>query len=48
MSTDNNGVVTVELPEGVYEAKVEYGFNKVCELKQNAEILFAEPKKRWC
>jgi hypothetical protein len=48
MSTDNNGAVTVEFPEGVYEAKVEeYGLNKVCELKQNAEILFTEPKKRW-
>lgn len=48
MKTDNNGNVTAELPEGVYEAKVEeYGLNKVCELTQNAEMLFIEPKKHW-
>jgi hypothetical protein len=48
ISTDNNGAVTIQLPEGVYEARVEeYGLNKVCELKQNAEILFIEPKKPW-
>jgi hypothetical protein len=48
VNTDNNGVVTAELPEGVYEAKVEkYALNKACELNQNSEILFAEPKKHW-
>ena len=48
MSTDNNGNVTAELPEGDYEAKVErYGLNQVCELIQNLEILFIEPKKLW-
>jgi 5-hydroxyisourate hydrolase-like protein (transthyretin family) len=48
VDTDNNGNVTAELPEGVYEAKVEeYGLSEVCELAHNVEILFAEPKKRW-
>ena len=48
MDTDNNGNVTAELPEGVYEAKVEeYGLSEVCELTHNVEIRFAEPKKRW-
>jgi hypothetical protein len=48
MNTDNNGNVSAELPEGVYEAKVEpYGLNNVCDLTQNAEILFIEPKKHW-
>jgi len=48
MNTDNTGKVTAELPEGVYEAKVEkYGLSKVCELKQNDEVLFVEPKKHW-
>jgi hypothetical protein len=48
MNTDNNGNVTAELTEGVYEVKVEkYGLNKVCELTQNDEVLFIEPKKHW-
>jgi hypothetical protein len=48
MNTDNNGTVTTELQEGVYEAKVEkYGLSEVWELKKNAEVLFFEPKKRW-
>ena len=48
MSTDNNGNLSAELPEGVYEAKVElYGLSHVCDLTQNAEILFIEPKKHW-
>jgi hypothetical protein len=48
MNTDNEGKVTAELPEGVYEAKVEkYGLSKICELKQNVEVLFIEPKKHW-
>ena len=48
VDTDNNGNVTAELPEGVYEAKVEeYGLSEVCELTHNVEILFAEPKKHW-
>jgi hypothetical protein len=48
MNTDNNGNVTAELPEGVYEAKVEkFGLSKLCELKQNDEILFIEPQLHW-
>lgn len=48
MNTDNNGVVTAELPEGTYEARVEsYGFNQVCELTQNVDVLVVEPKKHW-
>ena len=48
MTTSNNGAVTVEFPEGVYEVKVEgYDLNKVCELTHNLEILFIEPKKHW-
>ena len=48
MNTDSNGNVTMELPIGVYEAKVEkYGLSKICELTQNVEVLFFEPKKHW-
>jgi hypothetical protein len=48
VNTDNNGNLTAELAEGVYEAKVEkYGLNKVFELTQNSEVLFIEPKKHW-
>ena len=48
VNTDNNGNVTAELPEGVYEVIVEeYGLSEICELTHNVEILFAEPKKRW-
>jgi hypothetical protein len=48
MTTSNNGAVTVEFPEGVYEVKVEgYDLNQVCELTHNLEILFIEPKKHW-
>jgi hypothetical protein len=48
MNTDNNGNVSAELPEGVYEANVElYGLNNVCDLTQNTEILLVEPKKHW-
>ena len=48
MDTNNNGEVTAELPEGVYQSKVEkYGFTKVCDLKQNDEAVFIEPKKHW-
>lgn len=48
MNTDSNGKVTAELPVGVYEAKVEkYGLSKVCELTQNVDAVFFEPKKRW-
>jgi hypothetical protein len=47
-NTDITGSVKAELPEGVYEAKVEaFGLNQVCELTQNLEALFIEPKKRW-
>jgi hypothetical protein len=48
MNTDNNGNVNAELPEGVYEVNVEkYGLSKVCELTQNVEALFIEPKLHW-
>ena len=48
MNTDNDGKVTAELTGGVYETKVEkYGLTKVCELKQNVEVLFIKPKKHW-
>jgi hypothetical protein len=48
MNTDNNGTVTVELAEGSYEVEEEkFGFNKVFDLTQNAEVLFIEPKKHW-
>jgi 5-hydroxyisourate hydrolase-like protein (transthyretin family) len=48
MNTDNNGAVTVQLPVGTYEAEIEkYGFNRVCELTQNVEVLVIEPKKHW-
>jgi hypothetical protein len=47
-NTDNNGDVTVDLPEDIYEATVEkYGLTKVCELTKNTEVLFVEPKKHW-
>ena len=45
--TDDNGNVTAEFAEGVYEIHVENFGLKVCELRQNAEILFVEPKKHW-
>ncbi len=48
MNTDNNGNVTAEFPEGSYEVIVEkYGLSKVCELTQNVEAFFVEPKKHW-
>jgi hypothetical protein len=41
MNTVNNGTVPTELPEGVYEAKVEkYGLSEVCELTKNPEVFF--------
>jgi len=47
-TTSSNGSVIVEFPEGIYEVIVnEYGLNQVCELTQNLEILFIEPKKHW-
>ena len=48
MISDNKGNVTAELAMGFYEVKVEkYGLSKVCELTQNDEVLFIEPKKHW-
>ena len=48
MNTDDDGNVNAELPEGVYEVKVEkYGLDEVCELKRNEEVVFVEPKKHW-
>jgi hypothetical protein len=48
MNTDDNGNITGELAEGVYEGRVEkYGLSKVFELTQNYEVLFIEPKKHW-
>jgi hypothetical protein len=47
-NTDNNGDVTIDLPEGIYEAIIEkYGLTKICELTKNVEVLFVEPKKHW-
>ena len=47
-NTDDCGKVTVELPAGTYEIKVEkYCFTKACDLKQNDEVVFIEPKKQW-
>jgi hypothetical protein len=47
-STDNEGIVTAELVAGSYEFKLEaYGLSEICELTQNKEILFIEPKKHW-
>jgi formylglycine-generating enzyme required for sulfatase activity len=45
--TDDNGNITDGFAEGVYEIHVENFGIKVCELWQNAEILFVEPKKHW-
>jgi hypothetical protein len=48
VSTDNNGNVSAELLEGVYEVNVGlYGLSNICDLTRNAEILFVEPKKHW-
>ena len=47
-TTTNSGTATAELVKGFYEVEVEkFGSNKVCELTQNEEILFIEPKKHW-
>jgi 5-hydroxyisourate hydrolase-like protein (transthyretin family) len=47
-NTDNNGNVTAELSEGLYEVKVEkFGLNKSCKLTQNDEVLCIESKKHW-
>ncbi len=46
MNADNNGVITAELPKGVYEAKVEkYGLNKVFELTKNAKFFLLNQKR---
>jgi hypothetical protein len=48
INTDNNGTVTAEVPEGVYEATAEKcGLTKICKLTKNAEVLLVEPKKHW-
>jgi hypothetical protein len=47
-STDNEGIVTTELAAGSYEVRLEaYGLSEICELTQNTEIRFIEPKKHW-
>jgi hypothetical protein len=47
-NTDGEGKVTAEIAEGSYEVIVEkYGLIKACELTQNTEVLFVEPKKHW-
>jgi hypothetical protein len=47
-STDNEGIVTAEVAAGSYEVKLEaYGLSEICELTQNKEIRFIEPKKHW-
>jgi hypothetical protein len=48
MNTDDNGLISAELTEDIYEAKVEqYGLSKICELTQNVEVRFVEPKNHW-
>ncbi len=44
---DDNGNLTVELVEGVYEIHAQNLGLKVCDFKQDAEVLFVEPKKHW-
>jgi hypothetical protein len=47
-STNNEGIVTAELAPGSYEVNLEaYGLREICQLDQNEEILFIEPKKHW-
>lgn len=47
-STDNEGIVTAEVAAGSYEVKLEaFGLSEICDLTQNKEILFIEPKKHW-
>jgi len=47
-NSDATGSVTSELAEGSYEFVVEkFGSTKVCELKQNESVIFAESKKHW-
>jgi hypothetical protein len=47
-STDKEGIVTAALVAGSYEVNLEaYGLSQICELTQNKELLFIEPKKHW-
>jgi hypothetical protein len=47
-STGNEGIVSSALVAGTYEVKLEaYGLSQICELTQNKELLFIEPKKHW-
>ncbi len=48
LNSDAAGIVTSKLAIGSYEVVVEkFGLTKVCELKQNESLLFAESKKHW-
>lgn len=48
MNSDNEGNVTAALAEGSYEIQVEkFGLREVCELTQNGQVVFVEPKKHW-
>jgi hypothetical protein len=48
VNSDNEGKITADLVEGNYEIKVEkIGSIKVCELTQNEQVDFNEPKKHW-
>jgi hypothetical protein len=47
-NTDNQGIVTAPLEAGSYEVNLEaYSLSQICELTQNKELLFIEPKKHW-
>lgn len=47
-NTNNEGLVTAELAPCTYEVKLEaYGLKEICQLDQNKEILFIEPKTHW-
>lgn len=48
VNSDNEGKITADLVEGNYEIRVEkFGSIKVCELTQNEQVDFNEPKKHW-
>ncbi len=47
-NSDDQGNVTAEFAEGSYEIKVEeFSSIKTCELTQNEQVVFVEPKKHW-
>jgi hypothetical protein len=46
-ATDENGNIATEQAEGTYEISVETVGLKTCELSQNTDMVFVEPKKHW-